>query len=561
MPPLMGIRSPGSNENTARVQPLSLSRLMLAEAANTPPITLKLGPEPPLIASRRFRASLELIFFRSKRSDWRRAAYSLYTMAQSIETVLDQLQLPLDSLPNLPPELRDRLLKYLGTWGSAREQLAVAEELITAHGPLLFLLDYQAQALYRLRRFDEALAVNERRQRRSGSIASQVRELMTFHAAGHATHARALASELSAAYARNGTVVCAATEVFTDQGAIEQALEVLQRFLDYRPGDIMGRLCLVRTLLRGEGAGAADQELQSLGAGLPAGITDEELERLQTLAQEIGRHETASAAKLELERRRHQQYSELQQAFVPVTGDAATLSTDPDAFYRQYIGPETVPVSTDERRRVEFETIRHFGFDHLRTGQVETMAAVLRGESVLAVMPTGGGKSLCYQLPALILPRSTLVISPLIALMKDQVESLPAAARRQATFINSTLSDSELALRMADVSAGRYKLIYAAPERLRQRTFLRSLRRAGLDLFVVDEAHCVSMWGHDFRPDYLFIQDARQELGNPTALAMTATAPPRVRDEIIDYITGMDTMLSGETDLERPRVNRAGHLS
>ena len=238
----------------------------------------------------------------------------------------------------------------------------------------------------------------------------------------------------------------------------------------------------------------------------------------------------------------------------PFVGDAVLLAADPERFYRQHIGPESTPISREERRRVELEAIRHFGFGQLRTGQAETIASVLRGESVLAVMPTGAGKSLCYQLPALVLPRATLVISPLIALMKDQVEGLPSAAHARATFINSTLTDVEIETRMAAVARGDYKLIYAAPERLRQRSFLRALRQAGLDLFVVDEAHCVSMWGHDFRPDYLFLQEARQELGNPPALAMTATAPPRVRDEIVDYITDAEVMQPDGSTPQRPRV-------
>ena len=107
---------------------------------------------------------------------------------------------------------------------------------------------------------------------------------------------------------------------------------------------------------------------------------------------------------------------------------------------------------------------------------------------------------------------------------------------------------------MEAVGRGDYKLIYAAPERLRQRSFLRALRTAGLDLFVVDEAHCVSMWGHDFRPDYLFIEEARKELGGPPALAMTATAPPRVRDEIVDYISSENERMPGNAELGRPRV-------
>jgi ATP-dependent DNA helicase RecQ len=200
--------------------------------------------------------------------------------------------------------------------------------------------------------------------------------------------------------------------------------------------------------------------------------------------------------------------------------------------------------------------VRHFGFMQMREGQAETIAAALRGESILTVMPTGAGKSVCYQLPALVKPRATLIISPLIALMKDQVESLPTTARKQATFINSTLSDDELRERMAGIAAGDYKLVYAAPERLRQRGFLHALRAAGLDLFVVDEAHCVSLWGHDFRPDYLFIQEARAELGNPPALAMTATAPPRVRDEIVEYMSDTGSLAAADAEDTGPKRGR-----
>jgi len=255
-----------------------------------------------------------------------------------------------------------------------------------------------------------------------------------------------------------------------------------------------------------------------------------------------------------LQRRQQQELRSLQTALAPFIDGADLLIRDPGAFYRQYTGLDAINLTRAERQRVQLETIRHFGFDQLREGQTETITlALLRNASVLTVMPTGGGKSLCYQLPALVLPRATLVISPLIALMKDQVEGLPKAAQAQAVFINSSLSDAELAARMEGVARGDYKLIYAAPERLRQRAFLHALRQAGLDLFVVDEAHCVSMWGHDFRPDYLFIQQARAALGNPPALAMTATAPPRVRDEIVDYISDAAAAQAGEQPL-RPHV-------
>ncbi len=173
-----------------------------------------------------------------------------------------------------------------------------------------------------------------------------------------------------------------------------------------------------------------------------------------------------------------------------------------------------------------------FGFSDFRPGQEAVIRSVLVGQDTLAIMPTGAGKSLCYQLPAMLLPGVTLVISPLIALMKDQYDSLPRPVYERTTFINSSLDLAEVERRMADVRAGRVTLIYAAPERLRQQPFVHALAQAGLTLLVIDEAHCVSLWGHDFRPDYLFIGKVLAALGSPRLLGMTATATPRVQAEI-----------------------------
>ena len=196
-----------------------------------------------------------------------------------------------------------------------------------------------------------------------------------------------------------------------------------------------------------------------------------------------------------------------------------------------------------------------FGYEDFRTGQEETISAVLAGRDTLAVMPTGAGKSLCYQLPALTIdgtppdaeehgavdtangdgPRTggvTLVISPLIALMKDQVDSLPPALLARTTLVNSVLETAEMELRLGEIAAGRYRLVYAAPERLRQRPFVHALARARVRLVIIDEAHCLSMWGHDFRPDYLFIRSVLPDLGDPRVLAMTATATPAMMGEI-----------------------------
>ena len=178
----------------------------------------------------------------------------------------------------------------------------------------------------------------------------------------------------------------------------------------------------------------------------------------------------------------------------------------------------------------------HFGFDDFRPGQEEVVRAALAGRDTLALMPTGAGKSLTYQLAAMLRPSPTLVLSPLIALMKDQVDKLPARIAETATFVNSSLTQEEAAARLAAVSEGRTRLLYAAPERLRQESFVRRLRDIGVGLVVIDEVHCVSMWGHDFRPDYLFIRRALDALGRPSVLGMTATATPANATAIADAL-------------------------
>ncbi len=178
------------------------------------------------------------------------------------------------------------------------------------------------------------------------------------------------------------------------------------------------------------------------------------------------------------------------------------------------------------------ELVHHFGLSEFRPGQAEVIAAVLRGTNAVVVMPTGAGKSLCYQLPAVMLPGVTLVVSPLIALMKDQVEQLSSRGI-PATFINSSLGDLERAERLARIRSGAYKLVYVAPERFRSPAFLDALSEVKVELFAVDEAHCISHWGHDFRLDYAGLGRVRKRLRPPRTVALTATATPEVREDIV----------------------------
>jgi ATP-dependent DNA helicase RecQ len=172
-------------------------------------------------------------------------------------------------------------------------------------------------------------------------------------------------------------------------------------------------------------------------------------------------------------------------------------------------------------------------------GQREVIEAVLSGRNAVVVMPTGAGKSLCYQLPATILSGTTLVISPLIALMKDQVEQL-CAKGISATYINSTLDESERSERLAKLRSGAFKLVYVAPERFRSGAFLDALSQVQIDLFAVDEAHCISQWGHDFRPDYALLGRVRKKLRPPRTVALTATATPEVRDDLVKSLLMKD---------------------
>jgi ATP-dependent DNA helicase RecQ len=178
--------------------------------------------------------------------------------------------------------------------------------------------------------------------------------------------------------------------------------------------------------------------------------------------------------------------------------------------------------------------------------------AAVEGIDTLAVMPTGAGKSLTYQLAAMLRPSPTLVLSPLIALMKDQVDKLPPRIGATATFVNSSLDAAEAASRLSSVASGGTRLLYAAPERLRPESFVRTLRSIGVGLVVIDEVHCVSMWGPDFRPDYLFIRRALDELDGPSVLGMTATATP-ANAEVIAEALGRP-LAQVRTSVHRPNL-------
>jgi RecQ family ATP-dependent DNA helicase len=207
-------------------------------------------------------------------------------------------------------------------------------------------------------------------------------------------------------------------------------------------------------------------------------------------------------------------------------------------------------VATGERAD---ELLGKLGFEHWRPGQREAVEAALEGRDSLIVMPTGGGKSLCYQLPGLAGEDLTIVVSPLIALMRDQWQRLTAAGHPVA-MISSGMDEGDAWAALEDVRNGEARIVYCAPERFGSNAFLEALSRRKIDMIAVDEAHCVSEWGHDFRPDYLRLPQIAERLGRPTVMACTATATKQVGAEIVSRF-GMREPLQVRSGFDRPNLS------
>jgi len=194
-----------------------------------------------------------------------------------------------------------------------------------------------------------------------------------------------------------------------------------------------------------------------------------------------------------------------------------------------------------------------FGFESFQPGQEEVVTRVINGEDTLAILATGAGKSLTYQLPALLLSGTTVVVSPLIALMKDQIDMLRELGITDVVALNSTLSEDQEAAALERIRTRSIKIVFVTPEKLEDETFMSLLQSIDVPLFVVDEAHCISQWGHDFRPAYLALGHVIQRLGHPTVLALTATATPAVREDILHQlgIPGVKPIVKG---FDRPNL-------
>ncbi len=444
----------------------------------------------------------------------------------------------------LPSKLRYKLAAWLrvsGQLGDAGQLLDLIEQ---EAGESASLLDERAALALAL---GDAAGVRASWQRRLAAFpapsarASFARALLEL---GELEEAAEIAEELLAEHAELATVQSLVAEVAIQQGDLATAHDRWSPQLAEDPSRIAPLLGMTRIAVLGGDLDLARSTLDRALVEL-TDLTAAQLASAVGLAELLAQPARAHTLRLQLAR-------------LEATR-AATLATEIDAaldrtvatrsngrLENQDVGASSMlprDLGSDGESAPELqelasltaqepladsralETLRAvFGHDGFLPGQTAVINRVLAGDDTLAILPTGAGKSLTFQLPSLLLPGTTLVLSPLIALMKDQVEGLPPPLRERTVLVNSTLTPAEQQRAMSEIAAGSYKLVYAAPERLRQHGFLRSLWQAGVSLVVVDEAHCISLWGHDFRPDYLSIPAALPELGNPPLLAMTATA-------------------------------------
>ncbi|MFK7800526.1 MAG: RecQ family ATP-dependent DNA helicase, partial [Anaerolineae bacterium] len=459
------------------------------------------------------------------------------------ETLLSQFELTPTDAAALPGNLRNRILTFLINWDSFQEAIDVIEAI--NRPDLVSMSDRKAKALAGMGRTPTAIKVMSERliekfsptalanlgryylEDKDYEMARKTAERLIAQneaaiaawallgdvelAVGNLDAAEKASREQLKTAPRSRTATLRLGKVYLAKGDRVQAQAFAVNAFTVNEGENPLYLSLMRELRDFFDEVGDTNRLLLLDEIIPARFAADQNNLLEGIA-EGGKSDAAKRAK---------RSASLAPARLPKKRKPAPL---PDL--------NQIPVSAAEREQIESAAKEFFGFDDLREAQVEIMACALRDEDVLAILPTGAGKSLTYQLPSLLTEGVSLIISPLIALMKDQVDGLPDGIREKALAINSSLSEADLKAAIRDVAKGKYKMVFVAPERLRQWRFVQAIKRAGIGRLVIDEAHCLSTWGHDFRPDYLWIAQAHRDLGAPPILALTATAPLLVREDI-----------------------------
>lgn len=484
-----------------------------------------------------------------------------FTVATVGKLVSDSiiLNLPAASLDLLRGDRRTHLVTYLERWGHHWTMLRYTEQWLTLEPDRVTLREWQARALVAVGRADEALAIldaldAERKQ-------TQTRwalRLKALKAAGHIDDLLALAEQPESDDATEAYAWLRYGDVRRAAGRFDEAAEAYQQLAQIAPDAAPLHRLAELALDTGDAAAARGHIETLLVRNADRRPTVEELRLLRNACRDLEDGAAVRSLDDQIARRETEERTALEAEFGNQTDDTDDIA--PPSLGST--GGEAPPPATEHQLPPEAYTLleEQFGLRDFRPNQAQVIGNVLSGQSTLAIMPTGAGKSLTYQLPAMLLPQATLVVSPLIALMKDQIDGLPDGLRPRATAINSSMTAGEVRERMRGIAAGDYKLVYIAPERLRQRPFLHALKRAGVSLFVVDEAHCVSMWGLSFRPDYLFIRAALDDLGAPPVLALTATATVETQGEIQERLGPMAQVTAS---VFRPNlhfeVHRAGN--
>ncbi len=469
-----------------------------------------------------------------------------------------------DEAALLPPKLQWQLVAWYRRRGLLDDAEAALAAIEARLGRSARVLDERAAIALHQRDADAVIALHDERRSVAASPQADAAFLRALLELGELDRAAALADGFAVRAEDEPAVAGVIAELGLQMGDPSAAWERAERHLASDPANVGARLLQARiALFNGDPDGARE----ALDAALAnaAALTGNQRHSAAAIAEFLGQPARAQALRLQASREDAARTAALaaeidaalgrdvpgdfladggahQRPGAPNGGSAGADAVTPDSRSAAVgAGPDepAAPATVDAPDSDLVDAIRdevpddprvldalreYWGFDGLRPGQAAVINRVMAGRDTLAIMPTGAGKSLTFQLPSMLLDGITLVISPLIALMKDQVEGLPPAVRERTALLNSTLAPEEQRRLIDGIADGEYRLVYVAPERLRQHAFVRALAEGGVARVVVDEAHCISLWGHDFRPDYLSIPAALPALGNPPVAAITATA-------------------------------------